>query len=317
MFSGIKRHICIWVMCLHLAPAAGAQSNWSNRFYFSLGANLMLHWGPGQTFPGLRLNAAGGINAVYKDNLMLNYALTVSLFSKTVGANLNPLVNDVQLDVVNTLNVGGCWGKDLQYQKHFRTFSTGAYYNIMTNRECAVLLGTNFVLNNHKRNQFVGNLLVSTGTVTVNYYNDGGPPVEWLALGDSFDRWWTGGFALFFHNSRDYNTAEFMFDQFTGYKKQLYEISNILGIDVPGYENGEDEKKSNKPPDFNTSAYTFRYFFGKGIGAETGIIGSLRTRNDVAFGLQDMIHIGLGHSVHPNHDINRFFIGGNYIYTGE
>jgi hypothetical protein len=313
----VKRCITL-VLLLSFLPTlfvvrVKAQSNWTSNTFVSLGVNLMLHRGPGQHFPGIRLNASAGINAVYQQHVMMNYSLTFSLYSKTLGANLNPLVNDVQLDVVNSAAVGGCWGENLLYDKYFRTFNTGAYYNVLTNTAWSALAGTNFVINNHKRNQFVGNITISSPSVTLTYYNDGAPPVSWFSLGDEFDRWWTGGVGIFIHTNKNYNLLEITFDQFTGYRPQLYEMSNLLGIDVPVYEN-ESVGKQKVPPDYNTSAYAVRYFFSQGLCAEVGVVGSLRTPKDRAFGLQDIIHSGRGFALHPNHDINRIFIGGNYIY---
>jgi hypothetical protein len=160
----------------------------------------------------------------------------------------------------------------------------------------------------------VGNVTVSTGSVTINYYNDGAPPVSTLSLSDEFDRWWTGGVGIFIHTVDNYNLLEVTFDQFTGYAPQLYEVSNLLGIHVPNYEiNYKKRKKS--PPDFNTSVYAVRYFFSPGLGIEAGVIGSLRSKSDRAFGLQDIIHLAQGFALHPNYDVNRLFIGGNYIYA--
>jgi hypothetical protein len=307
--------IVLCVVCSSMQTVL-AQS-WNTQWFFTGGVNLMLHKGKGQNFPGIRFNASAGVNSVYNNYFICNYALTLSLYAKTVGANLNPLVNDVQFDVVNSVSLGGCWGETLRFNKYFRTFNNGAYYNFSTQQANSVMLGSHFILNQHYRNQLVGHVTVSTQWATLNYYNDGAPPISWLSLGDEFDRWWTGGLGVFIHTQDGYNLVEVMFDQFTGYKPQLYEISNVLGIDVPDYGNNKYRRRKKVPPDFNTSAYTVRYFFAPGISAEAGIIGRLRCKNGRAFGLQDIIHILQGHALHPNHDINRFFIGGNYIYTND
>ena len=107
------------------------------------------------------------------------------------------------------------------------------------------ILASNFILNNHKRNQIVGSVSFSAPDFTINYYNDGAQPFDFLPLADNFDRWWTGGFGIYIHNHKNYNIAELSFDQFTGYSPLLYELSNLIGINLPDY-NVEDSNLNIK-----------------------------------------------------------------------
>jgi hypothetical protein len=60
------------------------------------------------TFPGLR--AYTGFRAgVVKGDFLLNYGSSVSVYTKTVGANLNPMVGDWQIDFTNSFSAGGMW----------------------------------------------------------------------------------------------------------------------------------------------------------------------------------------------------------------
>ncbi len=71
-------------------------------------------------------------------------------------------------------------GQVSQLYKIFKTINTGSYYNIATNKKYAAYLTTNFILNNHKRNQIVGSVSISSPDFTINYYNDGAAPFDFL-----------------------------------------------------------------------------------------------------------------------------------------
>jgi hypothetical protein len=133
-------------------------------------------------------------------------------------------------------------------------------------------------------------------------------------LADNFDRWWTGGFGIYIHNRKNFNAAELSFDQFTGYSPLLYELSNIIGINLPDY-NVDDttlmKRRGHVSPAFNTSSYNLKIFLGQGYAIDAGIIGSLRTNGRV-FGLQEIIHTMLRYPLHPNNDGNRIYVGGTY-----
>ena len=156
---------------------------------------------------------------------------------------------------------------------------------------------------------------MSSPFVSVNYYNDGAAPFNFLPLADNFDRWWTGGFGIYIHNHKNYNIAELSFDQFTGYSPLLYELSNLIGINLPDY-NVEDSTAGNRKdkitPAFNTSAYNLKIFPTAGYAIDAGVIGSLRNQSGRVFGLQEIIHTTFHYPLHPNNDINRFYIGGTY-----
>ena len=107
-----------------------------------------------------------------------------------------------------------------------------------------------------------------------------------------------------------YNFLEFSFDQFTGYQPLLFEASSLLGVNIPAYMADSTKKLL---PDYNTSAYSLKLFPGASYGADIGVIGSLRTNNTGRlFGLQDIIHRLGNIALHPNYDVNRFYVGGIY-----
>lgn len=309
----LKRFLLL-LLFFQFAKSAYTQSNWAYNGYFNFGCNLTFTYGKSQQFPGLKLYAAFIANGVYKNHFTVNYSPTLSVYTKTLGANLNPLIGDIQIDFANSFSVGGTWGKQLSYTKFFKTINTGGYYNIVNNRKFAAFFGTNFILNNHRRNQIVGSISLSTPDFTLNYYNDGAQPFDFLPLADNFDRWWTGGFGVYVHNHKNFNSVEFSFDQFTGYSPLLYELSNLIGINLPDYnvEDSSATKRERMSPAFNTSNYNLRIFLGQGYAVDAGVLGSLRTKTGRVFGLQEIIHTMFRYPLHPNNDLNRFYIGGTY-----
>lgn len=275
---------------------------------------MNLTYGQGQRFPGLKVFGAIGIGGVFKNHLMVNYAPSISIYTKTIGTNLNPLVGDIQIDFTNSFSFGVGWAGSIGYQKYFRTIHTGDYYNVGTDRRNAVLITANYILNNHKRNQIVGAVSASFDNITVNYANDGAPPFDKIPVADNFDRYWTGSAGIFLHNKKSYNTGELSFDQFTGYTPLLYEVSGLLGINLPLYDDISDSipGKKKQPYSFNTSAYNLRVGLDKNYNVDIGILGSLVKRGKY-YGLQDIIH-KLGHyPMHPNNDDNRIYVGATYL----
>lgn len=287
-----------------------AQDRWVYSSQFNVGGHLNITYGKGQRFPGLKLFAGFSITGVNRNHLIVHYGPSLSIYTKTIGANLNPLVGDIQIDFTNTISAGYGWGGVLTYYKYFRTLHTGDYYNLSTNIRNSVLLSTNFILNNHRRNQVVGSVTGSFEAVTFNYYNDGAFPFDLIPLADNFDRYWTGGGALFFHTKDNFNRTEISFDQFTGYTPLLYELSNLLGINIPLYKDDRTQRKS--PHTFNTSAYQVKVFTDKNFALDAGMIGNLMNNKGNHYGIQDLIHIALKLPLHPNNDINRYFFGATY-----
>ena len=85
---------------------------------------------------------------------------------------------------------------------------------------------------------------------------------------------------------------------------------------MPNYNADDSDvirSKRRVPPAFNTSAYNLKIFLGSGYAVDAGVMGSLRSaKSGRVFGLQEIIHTMLRYPLHPNNDINRFYIGGTY-----
>lgn len=294
----------VYIM-VFIPPPSVAQQSWRYRGQVNFGCNVLLAFAQKQTLPGLRVFAGFSASA-YHGDLLLSYGPSVSVYTKTIGANLNPLVGDWQVDFTNTFSGGIVWGRYNSYEKFMRTIHNGDFYNLAIDRQGAAMVSTNFILNSHKRNQVVGSVNLMFDNFSIFYYNDG-TPFNRIGLGDNFDRYWTGGGGIMFHTRQNYNRVEFSFDQFTGYIPLLYEISGLLGINIPLY----DEYSGKKTYNFNTSAYHLRINTDKNFSINAGVIGSLIYKG-VHWGIQDAIHMALKYPLHPNNDKNRFFIGGSY-----
>lgn len=306
-----KLLLCFLFLCT--APAL-AQEGWTYHGSFNFGATIQfVTFGRGQQFPGFKLFCGFTASANYKNGFVVAYGPAISIYSHTLGANLNPLVGDVQMDFVNAVSIGGVWNDTLPYYKQYRTLGDGSFYNMSINNRDGIFLSTNFLFNNHKRHQIVGAISATFDNFSLCYYNDGGAPIDHLPIADHFDRYWTGGLGLFFHNPEGYNKVEFTFDQFTGNEPLLYEMSTLLGIQVPSYNDKENTGRSRTPLDYNTSVYNLRIFPDRAFAIDIGMMGNIKTAKGFPFGLQDIIHTLGGYALHPNYDDNRYFFGGTYL----
>ncbi|MBV4355611.1 hypothetical protein [Pinibacter aurantiacus] len=281
---------------------------------FNFGCTLNLNYSKGQQFAGVKLFGGFNVTGVYKSTWVFNYGPSIAIYTKSLGANTNPLVNDIQLDFANSFGVGVCGGSDLSYIKYFRTINNASYYNVGVQKSFVGLMSANFIVNNHHRNQTVGSISLSFPGVTINYANDGAFPFNYVPLADNFDRWWTGGLGIYFHNRQSYNTVEFNFDQFTGYEPLLYEMSSMLGINVPRYipEDSSVNRKKERYGSYNSSSYNLKIYFTKGYAVDIGVLGCLVGRGGTPFGLQDIIHTLGGYALHPNTDPTKIYLGATF-----
>ncbi len=273
------------------------------------------------------------------DYISTDYALSLSIYSKGLGNNQNALYTDIQIDFVNSLSVGLKLPSDMKHLRpHFfyedgqgfnherikpiRTLNNSGFYGILNRYTNSIYMSTNFILNNHKRNQIVGAFALTFHDVTIQYYNDGTIPFfDLFGLNDRFDRWWTGGGGLYIHRTgNDYNLFEFTFDQFTGYAPLMFELTSILGIDIPPYGTQKSSEKINKrlynfsdsDSAFNSSMYNIRVNFNKGFGVDFGVSGNLRSSSGKIWGIQDMIHLLRDIPLHPNNTSNKLHLGLTY-----
>ncbi len=304
------------------------QIEFENTYELRTGVNINFYGLQPRTHPSITIFMSTIIHAYQREpykgkviirdedesfSLIGNYALTLSIYNKTVGNNTNRLFSDIQMDLVNTFSAG-VGGKTIDYFKYSRTINNSQNYNIKHNMDRAVIFSTNFLINNYRRNQTLSSLNITLNDITVNYYNDGGGLMSRLGLSDGFDRWWTGGGGVVKHTNDGFNEIEFYFKQFTGYSPLAYELSKVLGVDVPNYEiiNNSlytDGHVTITPSSYNNSLVGVSYFLSNQVGFNAGLSGNLKKRN--YWGIQDIIHIVRKFPLHPNNESTRGFMGLN------
>jgi Bacterial toxin 23 len=330
-FTSVRFLLSVLLLLMFATSGQGQRSALAVELRFGFNCNLYNSdpfkkiKGSKQRFPGYRVFGSAILNREIKNDFVVNYGLTFMIYTKSLGNNMNPLVSDIQMDFVNSVSIGYGWkmGKgdnvrdSVAYNKYLRTINSGPFSNLKHNFDNAAFFGVNYILNNHGRNQSNGNVNLTFDDFSLLYYNDADIPFKWILTADGFDRFWTGGLALFLHNKHEYNTVELSFDQFTGYQPLLYELSNILGAKVPEYsEKNKDKDKKALSSAYNSSAYNLKIKPFKNYGFDLGVIGSMRDNNGRYWGIQDLIHILKGNAVHPNNDNNRFYLGVTYEQFG-
>lgn len=107
------------LLLLYWPSVTNAQDNWKYNGQLSLGGTMNMMYGEGQRFPGFKFFCSIGLQGLYKNHLLLNYAPTLSVYTRTVGASLNPLVQDLQIDLTNSFSFGYAWCGELSYLKNF------------------------------------------------------------------------------------------------------------------------------------------------------------------------------------------------------
>lgn len=309
-----------------------------------LGAQVGLNFNLGknrfrQNFPSIKgfigINSSNELKLFKGTTGLLNLGTCIGIYNKSLGNSLNLSFQDNQVDWTTNLTLGMGWGDHVP-NRLMQTINNLPFYNLQHRQEYAINAGCNFIMNNYKRNQTNGSISITTNKFSLTYYNDGGPIFGW-GLGDNFDRYWTGGLLLYLHDVQinalsdtsrvnlSFNKVEFSFDQFTGYRPQMYELTGIFGADIQDYDlyqnfgndttglvytvnpNGRDGY------DFNASQYRLSYNFGPYVGGYLGVIGSLRNnKHEKYFALQDIIHVVKRNPIHPNKDTNRLTFGFNY-----
>lgn len=282
-----------------------------------IGANINLNRGiPKKNkklmFPGIKIYGSCILNKSFKDRWIGNYGATLAIYSKSLGNDLSPLNNDLQIDFINTFSWGVVHGDSVLYDKLLRTINNAPSYNIRHNYDYAFIVSTNFIINNHKRFQTLGSYSGTIQNFSFNYSNDSGPVIEWLPISDNMDRWWSGIVGLFFHTKENFNRVELSFDQFTGYSPLVYELTSIFGINIPKYRSNYN--RNFTPRTFNASAYNVKIHLNQNVAFDIGVNGSLsyfskKRGKNVYWSLQDALHIKRGDALHPSSHNTRFHFG--------
>ena len=186
-------------------------------------------------------------------------------------------------------------------------FSNFAYPALQNPYNYSISAGTNFIFtfDKHKTKQRVGFLNLHFNRVQFSYYNDGGAPFDETFLGDSRDRFYSGG-ALFSYHGKpgaDIHLVEVGFNKFTGYTKNAFEVSNKLDLAFVNYNNPEQKF-------YNKSRWNLVI-----ANPEKGFGLHINRYNYTPWDVQHLIHFSIFNSYHLVPYEDYFSAGGFYIHN--
>ena len=204
------------------------------------------------------------MNPIGSIDFLPSYQGSLNIYYNGIGSNY--IDNNFNIDFHHSLAVTGGWRKP----GHSELSARGFYYIkqsylksaeiIPYSSNASFTIASNFILNNHNRNQYYGSFtLQPIPYMRVQYYNDGGSFISHLKLGDTWDRWWTGGGFVEFGN--DFNgTAKQAFpkirlsyNRFTWENEKLFKFFSLLGLPlIPLSEEKKDKVF------FNSGQYSLR-----------------------------------------------------------
>ena len=186
-------------------------------------------------------------------------------------------------------------------------FSNFAYPALQNPYKYSVSAGVNFIFttDKNKGSQRVGFLNLHVNRVQLSYYNDGGAPFDETYLGDSKDRYYTGGILLSYRGSSnaDVNLVELSFNKFTGYTKNAFEVSNNLDLAFVNYNNREAKY-------YNKSLWTLNI-----SNPEKGLGININRYNSTEWDIQHLIHFSIYNPYHLVPYEDYWSVSGNYYHS--
>ena len=218
----------------------------------------------------------------------------INAFTLTTGVN-NYLTSDSLNAIVNTnRNI------PLYY------FSNFTYPALQNPYDYSISAGTNFIVSTdkYKTSQRVGFLNLHINRLQASYYNDGGTPFDETYLGDSKDRFYTGGALISYQDNSDkgINLIELGFKKFTGYTKNAFEVSNKMDLAFVNYNNPEQKY-------YNKSVWSLTV-----SNPEKGIGININRYNYTNWDIQHLIHFSIFNSYHLVPYDDYFSVSGIYYH---
>jgi hypothetical protein len=261
----------------------------------------------------VRFNVSAGVSRAFGGpteyaNLLGSYQLQLECFRGGVGSSLLGTERAKFIwDLRNVIQVHGGWVANNPVKGRPLNKLLGQSESAIRDPfDYSITLGTVFVNGlNHKRNQQLGFLGLGILEFAGCYANDG-PIFHTIGLGDGYDRWWTGaGFAgLYFQNDKGFVTdVSVQYLRYTGWQPNLYEMSNLLGIDYLSY-------KSKKEEFLNQGAYIWTV----GIRNTVQLYGKFYENKKMD--VQNLLHIGNSYTFHPNVLNKRQTFGAGLLMNG-
>jgi hypothetical protein len=186
-------------------------------------------------------------------------------------------------------------------------FFNFAYPALQNPYKYSVSAGANFIFttDKNKTSQRVGFLNLHLNRVQLSYYNDGGAPFDETYLGDSKDRFYTGGILLSYrgNSNADVNLVELSFTKFTGYTKNAFEVSNNLDLAFVNYNNKEAKY-------YNKSLWTLNI-----SNPEKGMGININRYNSTEWDIQHLIHFSIYNPYHLVPYEDYWSVSGNYYHS--
>jgi hypothetical protein len=191
----------------------------------------------------LHISANGGVGSVFlSDAVYPTLNAEVLLYSGGFGTRKPYMKNkrptfDFILAMTITAGTSNQFqkGNELMVQERnipLYYFANYSYPSLINPFDYSLSVGTNFIWSTDAGRFFqrVGFLNLHADRFQASYYNDGGPPMSSLGLGDKKDRYYTGGGVISYHGPRHtaINLIEATYYKFTGYSKNSYEVAGHL-----------------------------------------------------------------------------------------
>jgi hypothetical protein len=155
----------------------------------------------------------------------------------------------------------------------------------------------------------------------LHYYNDGGPIIGDLGLGDNKDRFWTGGGFInwYFKNPFDgdlkkdgitpvgrfpFRKITIGFDRFTGFNQEAFEVAKDIKLNFVPY-------KDVKQAYYNKG----RIYAGFELSSIPGATFTISRNDDDRFDIQNFLHDKKGQTFHGT--LHKPTFGLNLYYTAN
>ncbi|MEO1517456.1 MAG: polymorphic toxin type 23 domain-containing protein [Bacteroidota bacterium] len=288
----------IWlsILCHPLTLQAHHSQVDTFRIQLQVGIHLRLGY---NAQPSFSYSLGGHVN--YYDQglpwISPSIGISANVSKGTIGTSSHPGErNDLVIDLIGSafISLGDHRGSPYDFQRidNFQPYSTTALEHPYDHY--AVTLGSSFIVNNKKRHQHIGHFGFSVLDFSLMYFNDGGPIVQQLSLGDARDRWWTGGLHLSIHprNSDFRWSATYLV--YTGYSENAYVLSSLMDLKAVMYASNQ------------------AYFLNKGLLSvavqhkPSGFGAGLDVSGSRWMFLQNFLHRRLGSSLHPSSQASQF-----------
>jgi hypothetical protein len=171
----------------------------------------------------------------------------------------------------------------------------------------SISIGTNFIVSSDKfrSDQRVGFFNLHIKRAQFSYFNDGGTPFDESYLGDSKDRFYTGGALISYqgNSNKGINKVELSFHKFTGYSKNAFEVSNKLDLAFVNYNKAEERY-------YNKSLWSLSI-----SNPEKGWGININRYNYTNWDVQHLIHFSIYNSLHLVPYDDYFSVSGTYYHN--